>query len=247
MENEDLALVERHGARGELILNRPERRNALVGPLVAALHAGFDELVADDTVNAILIRGAGGSFCAGLDLDAFGAEPPPPWRATFGEQWAGFHATLYGCPKPIIGALEGPAIAAGSALALACDMLIAGAGCRFQVAEAKLGMAAPVNVVWLQLKFGVARALELAVGAQPMDGVALVARGIALAAVPDDAVLTEARAYADRIAQNKPSAMAAIKATIRALNGSPDFGERIGLAQQFRPAQSGPGAGLRGR
>ncbi|MGH2583441.1 MAG: enoyl-CoA hydratase/isomerase family protein [Dehalococcoidia bacterium] len=246
MTDTPLVLVERYGARGELVLNRPERRNALIGPLVEALHAGLDELVADDAIHVILLRGAGGSFCAGLDLDAFAADPAPAWRAGFSGMWANLHTALYACPKPTVVALEGAAIAGGSGLALAGDMLIAGEHCRLHVAEVKFGMAAPLNTIWLQLKFGTSRALELAVGGQPFDGPALVQRGIAIKSVPDDAVLAEARAYADLLAQNKPAAMAAVKRTIRTLAGVEDFRALVTAAQSQRPAEaSGPGQGLR--
>jgi enoyl-CoA hydratase/carnithine racemase len=248
MDTEPLVLVQREGKRGELVLNRPERRNALTGPVVEALRAGLAELVEDEGIHVILIRGAGGFFCAGLDLDAFGADPAPPWRAGFGDRWADLHADLYACLKPVVGALEGPAIAAGSALALACDMLIAGDTCRFQVAEARFGLPAPINSVWLMAKYGAARALEFAVGAQPYAGAALVQRGLAVKTVPDADVLAEARAYADLLAENKPAGMAAIKHNIRLLSGIDDFRALIAKVQAARPARtSGPGQGLRGR
>ena len=126
MAGDALVRVEREGARGELVLNRPQRRNALIRPLVEELHAGLDELVADDAVNAILIRGEGGTLCAGLDLKA--RKDEPELMAGFGPTWAAYHAAVYDCPKPIIGALEGAAIAGGSGLALSCDFLIATEG-----------------------------------------------------------------------------------------------------------------------
>ncbi|MGI8549591.1 MAG: enoyl-CoA hydratase/isomerase family protein [Dehalococcoidia bacterium] len=248
MANERLVLVEQHGVRGELVLNRPDRRNALIGPLVQELHEGLDALIADDAVNVILIRGAGGTLCAGLDLDAFSADPSPPWREHFSSIWAGLHVAIYACPKLIVGVLEGAAIAAGSALALACDILIAGDAARFQVAEVKLGMAAPINVVWLEYKFGVARAMEFAAGGQRHSGRELVERGIATKSFPDDRVLSEARAYADLLAENRPGAVAAVKRTIRSLAGIEDFRGRIAAAQDAgRGTDAGPGRGLRGR
>lgn len=248
MQDDLLVLVERDGHRGELVLNRPSRRNALTGPVVEALRAGLADLVVDETVRVILLRGAGGAFCAGLDLDAFAADPPPPWRSGFSNLWADLHADLYACPKPVVGALEGPAIAAGSALALACDMLVAGDTCRFQVAEARLGLAAPINTVWLMVKYGAARALEFAAGAQPYAGAALVQRGLAVKSVPDGDVLAEARAYADLLAENKPAGMAAVKNNIRLLSGISDFRQLIASVQAARAVRgTGPGAGLRQR
>ncbi len=247
MGESELVRVERHGAQGELVLNRPERKNALTGPLVQQLRAGLEELAADPDIAVILIRGEGGTLCAGLDLDAFGADPPPAWRAHFQEWWADFHAAMWNCPKLTLGVLEGHAIAGGSSLALSCDLLIAGETARFHVAEVKMGMGAPLNVLWLQLKYGAARALEMAAGGQPYTGAELVARGMAVQAVPASRVVEAARAYAGLLAQNKPAGVAAVKATIRHVAGIADFRAYLTGVQQSSRAlgSAGPGAGLR--
>jgi enoyl-CoA hydratase/carnithine racemase len=237
MPDEQLVLVERHEVedgrtRGELVLNRPERRNALIGPLVDQLHAGLDELSADDAVRAILVRGAGGFFCAGMDLRARREDPPPDWVAGFQDTWADFHAAMFECPKLTIGVLEGAAIAGGTGLALSCDVLIAADDVRFHVAEVGLGMLAPMNAVWLEYKYGVAKAIEFVVGGQPYDGPALVAAGLALTSVPGDRVLDEARGYADAVSGNDVAAMAGSKSMIRSLSDVGDFRERLRVAQQ---------------
>lgn len=228
----EYTLIERQGARGELVLNRPEKRNAIIGPLVEELIAGLAELSADDSIHSILIRGAGGTFCAGLDLDAFSADPPPPWRAEQPRLWATFHAALYECPKPTVAALERAAIAAGSALALACDFLVVGETARLAVPEVKMGISAPVNIVWLVAKWGPALALEMAVSGRTYSGRELMEKGIVHRCVADDQVLTEARALADSLAENNPLAVAAIKRTIRTLVGGDDFRARLQTAQQ---------------
>jgi len=217
--------------------------------MVTELQAGLAELVADPDVKVILVRGEAGSFCAGLDLDAFAAMPPPTWRAQFGEMWAALHTDLYMCPKPTVAALEGAAIAAGSALALACDQMIAAEHCRFQVAEARFGLTAPINSVWLHLKYSPALALELAAGAQPIDGAGLVRRGLAIDWFADTEVLEAARTYADKLAQNNQQAVAAVKGTIRALAGIDGDGFRTlvaGAQEHGKGLGGGPGRGLRG-
>jgi enoyl-CoA hydratase/carnithine racemase len=103
-----------------------------------------------------------------------------------------------------------------------------------------MGMAAPLNLVWLTMKFGMARALEFAVGGQPYGGRELVARGIAVRSAPDERVLDEARAYADLLARNTPAAMAAVKRTIRALTGVDDFRTLVERAQAAGASQPGP-------
>lgn len=228
---EPLVLIERHEAWGELVLNRPEKRNALSGPLVEQLHAGLTDLINDASVNVILIRGAGGTFCAGRDRDAFAQSPQLAWVATFGDTTRRFHQAVYNCPKPVIGALERAAIAAGSALALACDYLIAGETARFHVAEVNMGLAAPLNVAWLHLKYGAATALEFAAAGQPCAGRRLYERGLAVAAVPDERVVEEARVYATALAANKPAAVATVKQCIRALNGPEAFAAAVETVQ----------------
>lgn len=229
-----LARIERHGSVGELILDRADRRNAITGPLVDDLISGLDELTGDTEVRAILLRGEDGVLSAGLDVDAFfGAADPPPWRATFSARWAEFHARLYECDKPIIGALETCAIAAGSALALACDFLVAERDAILHVLEVERGLVAPVNIVWLHTRFGSARAIDLALGARPHDGSDLFRLGIATEVTDRGAALDAARALAARLAGFAPGPMARTKAVSRRLSDV-DFRRSLAMAQQHR-------------
>ena len=209
--------VQRDGRRGELVLNRPERKNSLIGPLVEELLAGLRQLEAEPEIGSILIRGAEGGFCAGLDLKEFRAEPPPPWREEFSACWCAFHAACFDCSKPIVGALEGFAIAGGSGLALACDLLIVGDGAFLEVAEARLGMGAPMNVAWLRIKVGLTRTYEMVMAAERYYGADLVRMGLAMESVPDAEVLAKARALADRLAGFPPEGHAATKRMVARL------------------------------
>ena len=89
----------RHDGWAELVLNRPERRNAIDGLLADALLAQLSALNADDTLRAIVLRGAGGALCSGLDLKAFNAEPPPEWLPRFAPTWHAVHLALLQCPQ----------------------------------------------------------------------------------------------------------------------------------------------------
>eukprot|EP01047_Picozoa_sp_COSAG01_P053326 COSAG01_NODE_5703_length_4087_cov_14.995737_3_plen_263_part_00 len=215
---------------GELVLNRPHRKNALSPSLVALLAEGLETLIHDESVRAILIRGNGPPpssdqpgaqwLCSGVDL-----KEQRRLRATTGsdggqaEAWARFHAAMYACPKMTVGVLEGGAIAGGTGLAFACDVLIAGEHARFHVAEVNFGMAAPFNVVWCQLKHGSALALEMIAGGQPYSGQQLVQKGVAVRCVADADVLAAARDYAAKIAANDGGAMAMVKDMIKAVRG----------------------------
>lgn len=227
-----LARIARHDGVGELILDRAERRNAIVGPMVDDLISGLEELTSDPDVRAILLRGEGGVLSAGLDVEAFfGDAEPPPWRATFSRRWAELHALLYECEKPIVGALETCAIAAGSALALACDFLVAERDAVLHVLEVERGMVAPVNIVWLHTRFGPARALDLALGARRHDGADLLRLGIATQITERGAALEAAQTMATRLAGFAPGPMARTKAVSRALSAV-DFRRALATAQQ---------------
>lgn len=245
MSEEPLVLVERDGRRGELVLNRPRRRNAITGPLVDAMGVALQELIADDSVHVILIRGAGGAFCSGNDLKEFGAEPPPPWLANQEERWIDFHDQLFRCPKPIVGALEKAAIGGGAALANACDFLIAGETARYHSVEPseQIAKTPHVTTVWMLWRHGVSKTMQVAMTAIPLTGAELFQRGIAVAAVPDDQVVEAARAYADRLAATAPGIVADVKQSIREITGTEDFraaATRV-LAMQRRAASGWAG------
>lgn len=196
---ENLVEVVLNSGVGELILNRPKQRNSLIGPLVWALRDGLKTLEKDPHCKAILIRGEGGFFCAGIDLKAFSADPPPEWKQHFQQDWVDFHRQVLNCDKPIIGALEGFAIAGGSALAFACDFLVVGEGAFLHVSEVERGMMAPVNIFWLSVRHGYQKALKMALLGERHYGPALLELGIAERCVPDNEVLAAARAIADRL------------------------------------------------
>ncbi len=212
MDDSVLVKVEKRDGWGELVLNRPERRNALTTDLVIQLHGGLDDCIADDRVAAILVRGEGGCLCAGLDLkEVVGNETQ---RLAFGPAWTDLHLALAGCPKPTIAVLEGAAVAAGSALALACDFLVAGRRSVLHVSEVSRGMTAPMNVAWIVAKHGRARALELVVAAGKHDGEDLFGLGMATRVADDDEVLGAARALAGQLVGHDGAAVAGSKAMI---------------------------------
>ncbi len=209
-------IVERRAGWAEVILNRPQRKNAITGPLGAALDAAVTEITGDPEVRAVLLRGAGGAFCSGLDLKEFNAEPAPAWLAEFPRIWRGAHRALFQCDKPIVGALERYAINGGAALALACDLLVCGDGAFMQVGEVALGMAAPYNLAWLTLRHPEAVNARVALIGDRLVGPDLVRLGIAQHSVADDAVLGTAQDLCETLAGHPPGAVARIKSALRA-------------------------------
>lgn len=209
-------LTERHDGWAELILNRPERKNAIEGSLAEDMRQALTALNGDEAIRAIVLRGAGGAFCSGMDVKAFNTDPPPAWAATFRSTWDEVHCLLIESPKVVIGALERYAINGGAALAIACDLLVAGKSAYVQVGEIRIGMAAPKNIAWLALRFGEAAAARICLLGDKLDAERLLREGIASEIVEDDQVVARACALAAQIAGYSPTGVPRIKTALRA-------------------------------
>ena len=224
-------LATRHEGWGEIVLNRPDRRNALAPESAKALREGLSDLLAGGA-RVLLLRGEGGTFCSGLDVDLFQGGAGAAWAA----DWTGFHRDLHACPAVVICALERYAINAGAALALGSDLMVAGEGAILTVGEVAIGMHAPMNLAWLRLKAPEAVAAQLALGAGRMAGPDLHRLGLAWALVPDGEVHDHARAAAIRMAGWPAGTLAGIKAALR--RPIPEGGD-VFDAVQARPGQRG--------
>lgn len=204
------------GAWGEVVLHRPARKNAITGPLGEGLAEAIQLLDADAQVQGILLRGAEGAFCSGLDLQAFNESPEPQWLPHFQTIWRVAHRALFECQTPIVGALQRYAINGGAALALACDLLVAGQTAFLQVGEVQIGMAAPYNMAWLNLRFSEAVMAETVLLGDRVSGPRLAELGLATHSVPDDQVLIFATQLCERLADFPGNAPLKIKKAMRA-------------------------------
>lgn len=202
----------------EITLRRPERKNAVTGPLVAELREALARCAAIDDCRAILLLGADGVFCSGLDLKEFNAEPRPEWLGSFQQEWRALHVQLFELDKPVICAMESYAINAGAALALASDFLIAGTSAFLQVGEVIQGRPAPMNLAWLRLRFGDALTRRVVLRGRRIPGPDLERLGIASEVFADDRVLDRARELSAELAALPPAGLAATKRALRALD-----------------------------
>jgi enoyl-CoA hydratase len=135
--DEPPVLTERRGSVLLITLNRPAVRNAVNAALAAGVAAALDELDADDGLSAGVLTGAGGFFCAGMDLGAF-VKGESAW---FGDRgFAGI--TQRASRKPLIAAIEGFAVAGGMEIALSCDLIVAARGAKMGIPEAKRSLVA---------------------------------------------------------------------------------------------------------
>ena len=192
-----------------LTLNRPERRNALTPSLSGQL---LDTLVAadaDPAVRVVVLTGNGPAFCAGMDLKAFseGERPTPPEAV---------NAYTYQRAKPLIAAVNGPAVAGGFELVLACDIVVAARGAFFALPEVKRGLVAGGGGMFKLVRLaGLGRAARMLLTGDPLDAEAALAAGIVAEVVDAGEVLAAALAIADRVTKAAPSAVAETLAIAR--------------------------------
>lgn len=218
MMDDDPVLLERDGRVAHLVLNRPHRRNALTGPLADRLLERLGAITADDSVTAIVLRGAGGAFCSGLDLREFGADPRPEWVPRFGSTWRAVHESIFDAPQVVVAALERAAVNGGAALALAADFLVVGEEAFLQVGEVQQGMAAPMNLAWLTLRHPEAVVARVSLVGDRLAGPRLVELGLAFECVADDEVVGTADALARRLAAHDADGVRRIKAQLRTMS-----------------------------
>jgi enoyl-CoA hydratase len=203
MSDELAVLTERRGRVLLITLNRPEAMNSINGALSRALVAAVEELDGDSGLTVGVLTGAGRGFSAGMDLKAFarGEDIGPMMKFT-----------RNGARKPLIGAIEGFALAGGLELALTCDLMVAAKGAKLGIPEVSVGLfAAAGGLLRLPSRVGYGKAMEMAITADPITAEEAHQYGlVARLAEPGSAVAT-AMELAERVARNAPLAVAASK------------------------------------
>src|SRR3954447_6207959 len=204
---------ERRGNVALLTLNRPEARNA-ISPEVSETMVGLlDDIEADPAVRAVVLTGAGEVFSAGADLKVVAAGRANDIARVKGG-FAGIVTRDF--PKPIIAAVNGPALAGGFEIVLSCDLVIAAETARFGIPEAKRGLiAAAGGLIRLPKRVPLAIALELAMTGDPIDASRAEALGLVNRVVPVGTVVKEATAIAERIGENSPIAVRLSRQLVR--------------------------------
>jgi 2-(1,2-epoxy-1,2-dihydrophenyl)acetyl-CoA isomerase len=190
-----------------LTLNRPERLNAMSGPMLDGLLEALPRLAAAAEVGVVVLTGAGRGFCAGGDVKAM-AEGREMDGVTLEDRAQGLRARmevsrwLHEMPKPAIAMVRGAAAGAGLSLALACDMRIAGDSARFATAFARVGYSGDFGgSFYLTRLVGTAKARELYYTADIVDAPQALALGLVNRVVPDARLEEETLALAARLAR----------------------------------------------
>src|SRR5271155_3375508 len=192
-----------------ITLNRPQVRNAVNAALAAGMAAALDELDADDGLSVGVITGAGGFFCAGMDLGAF-VKGESPW---FGDR--GFAGIAQrSARKPLIAAIEGFAVAGGMEIALACDLIVAAEGAKLGIPEAKRSLvAAGGALLRLPRRVPYHMVMELALTGDPFPAERFHELGIVNRLAEPGSAVDVALELAAQLSKNGPLALAASKQT----------------------------------
>ena len=220
MSEQAHALIEQRGRVLIVTMNRPQARNALSGPMMALMRQAWDQVDADPGIRVCVLTGAGGAFCAGADLKAMTADHPGSRLGDF--DLSVIEPLLKGrrLTKPLIAAVEGPAIAGGTEILQACDIRVAGESARFGISEARWGLF-PLggSAVRLPRQIPYTVAADLLLTGRHITAAEALTIGLIGHVVEDGQALAKALELADLIAANGPLAVQAILATIRETEG----------------------------
>jgi len=220
-------LETRSGGVARLTLNRPEKRNALNGELVAALAAAMQRTASDPEVRVVALAGAGKDFCAGLDLAELAriAEPSVENRYDQGLAEARALAALFrrmrAHPRPIVALVQGRAVAGGCGLATACDLVLAGESAELGYPEVHLGFVPALVMSLLRRKVGEGRAFELVGLGNRYSASEALAMGLVNRVYAADAFDRESAAYLEELASRPPGALSLTKRLLYELDGMP--------------------------
>ena len=231
----DTLLTENRDGVLLVTLNRPERKNAVNNEMWEAITATFEAASADNQVSCVLLTGAGGNFCAGVDLSAFsdaaGEEHPFEKAAR----------TVAAFDKPLLAAVEGVAVGGGATVLFHADIVYVGESLRMRLPFASLGLVPEwASSYMLQANIGAQRAAELFYTAQWIDADKAHDCGIAAQVLPDADLLSHALAKAAEIAQWPVNSLREIKRCLRlphtrAIDAAFDFEQQAMQRQAGSP------------
>jgi enoyl-CoA hydratase len=216
------ALVEQRGPILIVTMNRPRVRNALSAEMLAIMREAWDRVDQDPEIRVCVLTGAGGAFCAGADLKAMTENHPGDGFRAGGADLSRIDALLKGrrLTKPLVAAVEGPAVAGGTEILQATDVRVAGESARFGVSEARWGLF-PLggSAVRLPRQIPYPLAAEMLLTGRHLSAAEAQQAGLVGHVVPDGQALGKALELAGAIAANGPLAVQAILRVIRETEG----------------------------
>ena len=211
------------GALARIILDRPERLNAIVDPMLPQLREAVERADADPAVHVAILSGAGAGFCSGYDLEVYAETPTPtfgsqemPWDPTIDLRLMGGLThdimAIWRARIPVIAKIHGPAVGGGSDIALTCDLIVMAEDAQVGYPPARVwGM--PTTMMWIY-RVGMEQAKRLLFTGDVLDGVEAAQIGLVSAAVPAAQLDTHVEQLAARIASVPRSQLALAKTVI---------------------------------
>jgi 2-(1,2-epoxy-1,2-dihydrophenyl)acetyl-CoA isomerase len=218
-------------------LNRPEVMNAVDHPMRKNLFAAFDELARAADIRAVVLTGAGKSFCAGSDLKSAAANPDTGVRRTARTLLHDFQP-LIECisrmDKPVIAAVNGAALGVGMSLALACDLMVVADTAYLKSPFVGIGLIPDGGAAWfLTRRIGYAKTLEVLTEGEKLTAARCLELGLANRMVAADTLASSAAAWAAQLAEKAPIAMALTKRVAR-LSMSVGLSEALTLEAELQ-------------
>jgi 2-(1,2-epoxy-1,2-dihydrophenyl)acetyl-CoA isomerase len=242
--SEPTILYSENGGIARITLNRPDRLNSFTAAMHGELREALD--AAATSARVIVLTGAGRGFCAGQDLNDRAVSPGQAvdLGETVEASWNPLIRRLATLDQPVIARVNGVAAGAGANIALACDLVVAGRSAKFIQSFANLGLIPDSGGSWhLPRLIGQARALGLALTAEPLPAEKAAEWGLIWKCVEDDALDSEVDALATKLASLPPLGLAAIKKLIRTsgertldqeLDLQRDEMRRLGFTEDYR-------------
>jgi enoyl-CoA hydratase/carnithine racemase len=203
-----------------ITIDRPEKRNAMTYAVLREFHEAVARAGADDAVHAVVLTGAGGAFCAGTDLSDLAATPEED-RSGAGRPRDGSRAEpwpVVACPKPVVAAVDGPAVGMGAEFATQCDVRLASDRARFGWNFVQRGLVPDTGAgsFLLPRLIGPSAALRLLLSGELIDAAEALRLGFVAAVVPPDDLPAAAEAEARRYLAASPFAVRRVKALVYA-------------------------------
>jgi methylglutaconyl-CoA hydratase len=204
-------IVKKNLPSGTIVLNRPDKRNALSRQLIGDLMQAFDDLHQERKVRAVILTGAGSAFCAGMDLAEMHETSQQENARDVWYEDAMLYRDLIDklllFPKPIIAAVNGPAVAGGMGLVLASDIVVAAREARFGLPEPKRGVVAGMVSPLLAFRLGGSHAANLLLRGHLIDAAEAHRIGLAHEVVGSEFVWARSQEIAGEIEECSPSAL----------------------------------------
>jgi len=209
---EEVLKIERRQNYAILTLNRPEKRNALNEAMMKALDEAVGSIENDKDIRAVIVRGAGGSFCSGLDLAEAdrleGGHSPVNIERVF-------HRFAH-IPVPTIAAMQGAALAGGCELGLHCDMRVAAEDLRMGMTVARVGLVVPYDFIRKLIEvIGAANTAQILYTAEPVNAERAFHMGMVHEVVPNAKLDETAIAWAEKVSNNAPLSLRTMKHSMR--------------------------------